>query len=95
MDDSMNENSLKTGNKVHQKVIIVFISCCIALGLAYTISKIAFGEMLNTVDKIATPNEKIRLVSKISRDILQLDQMQRSHVLLSTKENYNGYANES
>src|SRR5690606_1964747 len=72
----------KTGKKVQQKVIFVFLACCMALGLAYTISKITFDEMLKTVDSISSPNEKLRLVSKISRDILQLDQIQRYQLLL-------------
>ena len=53
-----------------------------ALGLAYTISKVAFDEMLKTVDNIAKPNVKLRLVNKISRDVLLLDQIQRSEFLL-------------
>src|SRR5690554_2033208 len=72
----------RTGKKVQQKVIFVFLASCIALGLAYTISKVTFDEMLKTVDSISSPNEKLKLVSKISRDILQLDQIQRSQLLL-------------
>lgn len=72
----------KLGKMVQQKVIFVFLACCMALGLAYTISKFTFDEMLKTVDNISSPNEKLRLVSKISRDILQLDQIQRSQLLL-------------
>lgn len=74
----------KSGKKVQQKVIFVFIACCMALGLAYSISKLTFDEMLKTVDSISSPNEKLKLVSKISRDILQLDQIQRSQLLLPT-----------
>lgn len=73
----------KTGKEVQQKVIFVFLACCMALGLAYTISKLTFDEMLKTVDSISAPNEKLNLVGKISRDISQLDQIQRSQLLLS------------
>jgi signal transduction histidine kinase len=72
----------KTGKKVQQKVIFVFLASCMALALAYTISKLTFDEMLKTVDNISAPNEKLKLVSKISRDIMQLDQVQRSQLLL-------------
>lgn len=72
----------RAGKIVYQKVIFVFLASCMALALAYTISKMTFDKMLDTVDSISTPNEKLRLVSKISRDILQLDQIQRSQLLL-------------
>jgi signal transduction histidine kinase/CheY-like chemotaxis protein len=71
------------------------------LGLAYTISKFTFDEMLKTVDNISSPNEKLRLVSKISRDILQLDQIQRSQLLLPKDRSlpadraYPSYINDS
>jgi len=89
------ENKIKnqTGSKVYQKVVFVVIACTIALGLAYIISKVAFDEMLNRVDQVSTPNEKLRLVSRISRDILQIDQLQRAQVL--NKKNYRGFAKES
>lgn len=89
------KNAIKnqTGSKVYQKVVFVIISCAVALGLAYAISKVAFDEMLNKVDKISTPNEKLKLVSSISRDILQIDQLQRSLVL--SNKNYSGLAKES
>lgn len=91
----------KTGKKVQQKVVFVFLACCMALGLAYTISKLTFDEMLKTVDSISSPNEKLKLVSKISRDILQLDQVQRSQLLLSEESAlpadraYPNYINDS
>lgn len=73
----------KIEKKVQQKVLFVFLASCMALGLAYTISKVAFDEMLKTVDNIAKPNDKLRFVNKISRDVLLLDQIQRSDFLLT------------
>lgn len=81
----MENTNKNTGTKVHQKVLFVFFASCIALGLAYTISKVTFDDMLKTVDNIAKPNDKLRLVTRISRDILQLDQNQRSEFLLSAE----------
>lgn len=89
MDNTKNQS----GSNVYQKVVFVIISCGIALGLAYFISKIAFDEMLNKVNIISTPNEKLRLVSRISRDILQIDQVQRAQVL--NHKDYTGFVNES
>ena len=78
----MDISKKKIEKKVQQKVLFVFLASCMALGLAYTISKVAFDEMLKTVDNIAKPNVKLRLVNKISRDVLLLDQIQRSEFLL-------------
>lgn len=90
----MNDNQRKpTGFKVYGKIVFVIISCIFALGLAYLISKVAFDEMLSKVDKVSTPNAKLRLVSRISRDILQIDQLQRAQVL--SEESYSGYSDES
>ena len=90
----MNDNQRKpTGFKVYGKIVFVIISCIFALGLAYLISKVAFDEMLSKVDKVSTPNAKLRLVSRISRDILQIDQLQRAQVL--SEKSYSGYSDES
>src|SRR5690606_35855052 len=88
-----NEVRNQAGTKVFQKVLFVIVACGVALGLAYFISKVAFDEMLEKVDKVSTPNEKLRLVSRISRDIIQIDQLQRSQVL--SNKSYKGYAEES
>lgn len=88
-----NNTKNQSGSNVYQKVVFVIISCGIALGLAYFISKVAFDEMLNKVDIISTPNEKLRLVSRVSRDILQIDQVQRAQVL--NHKDYSGFVNES
>jgi len=86
----------KLSNKsVRRKVIFVFICCCIALALAWTISKDAFNQVITAVDNIAKPNEKMRLVSQVSRDIMQLDQLQRSQVLTDNQEAYNSFQHES
>ena len=90
----MNDIQTKpTGFKVYGKIVFVIISCVFALGLAYLISKVAFDEMLSKVDKVSTPNAKLRLVSRISRDILQIDQLQRAQVL--SNKSYSGYSDES
>lgn len=88
-----NNTKNQSGSNVYQKVVFVIISCGIALGLAYFISRVAFDEMLNKVNIISTPNEKLRLVSRISRDILQIDQVQRAQVL--NHKDYSGFVNES
>jgi len=84
-----------SNRSVRRKVIFVFICCCIALGLAWTISKDAFNQVITTVDNIAKPNKKMHLVSQVSRDIMQLDQLQRAQVLFDDNSTYENFLKES
>lgn len=85
----------QSNRNVRRKVIFVFICCCAALGLAWIISRDAFNRVLTTVDNISKPNEKMRLVSQVSRDIMQLDQLQRSQALVNQDGAYNSFERES
>ena len=60
------------------KIITGFVLAFFALFLAWGVSKVAFNEMLDTVDTISTPNAKLRLVNQVSRKVAGLDQQQRS-----------------
>jgi signal transduction histidine kinase/FixJ family two-component response regulator len=60
------------------KIIVGFVLAFFALFLAWGVSKIAFNEMLDTVDTISTPNAKLRLVNQVSRKVASLDQQQRN-----------------
>lgn len=59
------------------KVIIGFLFAGFALLLAWGVSKFVFGEILGTVEKISAPNDKLRIVNKLSHQIAGLDQLQR------------------
>lgn len=50
---------------------------CFALFMAWGVSKVAFNEMLATVENIATPSERLRVVNAVSRKIGGLDQLQK------------------
>ncbi|WP_407428746.1 ATP-binding protein [Arcticibacter sp.] len=60
------------------KVIIAFLLGFIALVLAWMVSKVAFREMLTTVQSVSAPDEKLLVVNQLFRDITKLDQFQRS-----------------
>jgi len=62
---------------VKSKVIIGFLFACFALLLAWGISKFAFTRMLNTVEEISAPNDRLRIVNDLSHKIARLDQLQR------------------
>ncbi|MEJ6981105.1 ATP-binding protein [Pedobacter sp. P351] len=72
---------------VKGKVIIAFIIAIIAIFLAWNISKLTFRELINTVESISAPNDKLTLVNHLSRKIIHLDQLQRTMAL--DKKTYN------
>ncbi len=59
------------------KVVIGFLFAGLALLLAWGVSRFVFGEILVTVEKISAPNDKLRIVNKLSHQIASLDQLQR------------------
>jgi signal transduction histidine kinase/CheY-like chemotaxis protein len=76
------------------KIITGFVLAFFALFLAWGVSKIAFNEMLDTVDTISTPNAKLRLVNQVSRKVASLDQQQRTTALNSPGK-YSGFLKDS
>ncbi len=73
---------------VKGKVIIAFVTACVALALAWNISKYTFTEMLHTVQDLSAPNDKLTVVSHLSGRITRIDQLQRTMAIDS--ENYQG-----
>jgi signal transduction histidine kinase/DNA-binding NarL/FixJ family response regulator len=59
------------------KIIIALLLACFALFMAWGVSKVAFKEMLTTVENISAPSERLRVVNAISRKISSLDQLQK------------------
>ncbi|HEY0175142.1 MAG TPA: ATP-binding protein, partial [Pedobacter sp.] len=76
------------------KIIIGFVLALFALFLAWGVSKMAFNEMLDTVDTISTPNAKLRLVNQVSRKVASLDQQQKN-TAFSSPGNYNKFFKDS
>lgn len=85
-----------TTSNVRRKVVFVFIACITALALAWAISRLAFEEMIVTIDRVTSPNRELELVSGLSKGIMQLDQLQRSQALLDKRSHtYDNFADES
>lgn len=79
---------------VKGKIIIALLMGCCALFLAWGVSKVAFKEMLATVENINAPSERLRVVNAISRKIGSLDQLQRKQAF-NDPGNYNKLFRES
>ncbi|KAA6436579.1 response regulator [Dyadobacter flavalbus] len=63
------------------KVLLGFFLTSLALGLSWFISKRTFEDMLNKVEALSTPNDQLRLVNQIFKNILQLDHLQNARTL--------------
>lgn len=63
---------------VKGKVLIGFLLAGIALGASWIISKLAFETVLTKLEVLSTPNDKLRLVNKVFKNILQLDHLQNA-----------------
>jgi len=85
---------IQSTGSVQRKVIFVFVSCAVALLLAWVISRVAFTEMVDTMEDITAPDPKLEIMSRISRDIMRLDQLQRAQAFLNTKK-YSSLTHES
>lgn len=63
---------------VKGKVLLGFLVAFVALASSWVISKVAFENMLDKLEELSTPSEKLRIVNKVFKDILQLDQLQNA-----------------
>jgi signal transduction histidine kinase/DNA-binding response OmpR family regulator len=61
---------------VKGKVLLGFLIASIALGTSWIISKLAFENMLSKLEVLSTPNDKLRLVNKVFKNIIQLNHLQ-------------------
>lgn len=66
---------------MRQKIIIALVLACCALLLAWGVSRVAFRDMLSTVENITAPNERLRIVHELSSKISALDQLQKKQAL--------------
>ncbi|WP_051292760.1 ATP-binding protein [Olivibacter sitiensis] len=85
----------KENHNVRSKVIIVFLLGCMAIIGAWITSRNAFEQVLFSVDNISKPNEKLILVSHLSRQIMQLDQLQRTQAFHTKSNALSSFEKES
>jgi signal transduction histidine kinase/DNA-binding response OmpR family regulator/HPt (histidine-containing phosphotransfer) domain-containing protein len=79
---------------LRQKIIIALVLACCALVLAWTVSRVAFTEMLNTVENITAPNERLRIVHDLAGKITSMDQLQKKQAL-KNPGNYSSFFKQS
>ncbi|KQB99529.1 hybrid sensor histidine kinase/response regulator [Pedobacter sp. Hv1] len=76
------------------KIIMGFFLASLALLMAWAVNKIALQKILTTVENISTPNDRLRMVNKLSHQIAGLDQVQKNKAL-KDPDNYSQFFKES
>ncbi|OAQ38114.1 hybrid sensor histidine kinase/response regulator [Pedobacter psychrophilus] len=66
------------------KIIIAFTLAFLSLAAAWGVSKFVFEKMLNKVEQISLPNDKLRIVNDLFNKISRLDQQQRELAINDT-----------
>ncbi|RDC65625.1 hybrid sensor histidine kinase/response regulator [Adhaeribacter pallidiroseus] len=80
---------------IRRKVIAAFLIGAIAIGLSWVVTRVGFEEMLFTVNKLSTPNEKLKVVNNLFQSITQLDQLQRVQAIKNPNQPYAAFKKES
>ncbi len=80
---------------IRRKVIAAFLIGAIAIGLSWIVTRVGFEEMLFTVNKLSTPNEKLQVVNNLFQSITQLDQLQRVQAIKNPNQPYAAFKKES
>ncbi len=78
-----------------QKVLAGFLLAFVAIILALGITHFSFREMLNTVDELSEPNEKLSLLNSVFEEITTLDQLQRAEAIENPRKPYKTFLNQS
>jgi signal transduction histidine kinase/DNA-binding response OmpR family regulator len=80
---------------VKRKILAGFLLAFIAILLAFTITHLAFRDMLTTVDELSEPSSKLTLVNRAFQEITTLDQLQRAEAIRNPKISQSAFLNHS
>ena len=77
------------------KVLAGFLLAFIAIILAFTITHLAFRDMLGTVEDLSVPSSKLTLMNRAFQEIIALDQLQRKEAIRNPKAPQSAFLNHS
>ena len=80
---------------VKGKMAIAFLLVGVAVVLTWSAGRDAFRQMLQTMEVLSAPNDKLRLVNTLFQDITRLDQLQRAQALQGKSKSYTPFLKES
>ena len=81
-------------NSIKGKILIACVVACLTLLSAWAVTRIAFKRVLNAVEKISAPNDKLRLVNELTHRVAQMDQAPKAE-LLGNPAGYNVFFSET
>lgn len=77
------------------KIIAAFVLACVAIALAVGTTYIGFNSLLDQVDELTVPNDKLRSLNNLFEQITQLDQQQRADAIRNPGKTYRAILQES
>ena len=73
---------------IRGKVIAIIVIAGIAIALSWIILRVAFGQVVVTIEEVSKPNDKLFLLNNLSNDITQIGQYQRKLILKNPTKTY-------
>lgn len=80
---------------IFRKILAAFVLVTLAIFLAISITRFSFREIMQTVDELTAPNEKLTLLNKVFEEITTLDQVQRAEAISNPNKPYQSYLEQS
>ncbi|HEY0744493.1 MAG TPA: ATP-binding protein [Chryseosolibacter sp.] len=80
---------------VIRKILAAFLLLSAAIFLAVTIARVSFEELMGTVDKMSTPNQKLLILNSLFEEITTLDQDQRAEAIKNPHKPYQTFIDQS
>jgi len=77
------------------KIIAAFLLACLAIALAVATTYIGFNSLLDQVDDLTVPNDKLRSLNNLFEQITRLDQQQRADAIRNPGKSYRAILQES
>jgi len=77
------------------KVLAAFLLACVAIAMAVTITYFSFNGLLDKVDELSIPNNKLKALNSFFERITRLDQQQRAEAIKNPGKSYGALLRES
>ncbi len=85
----------KHSGSIARKVIFAFLLAAAAVVVSWGLTQGTFLRMLQTVHSMGEPSPKLQFVNQVFREVVKLDQLQRTQALISDRQPYNIFLKES
>ena len=66
---------------IRRKIIAITLIAALSITFSWIILRVAFSKVVNTIEEVSKPNDKLHLLNTLSNDITQIGQYQRKQIL--------------